>query len=154
MIVSYAPADGEARRWTFRPGEIESLEAEAIEEATGWTFYEFSDQLIRGFTRAKRAALWILLRREQPDLHLDDLNFRQVELFVGYEPEEIAGLRASLESATTQLPPEERAAWLAAIAQTTEITRDPAEADALPELRGPVPVGKDTAGGDANGSGT
>lgn len=67
----YVPEDGERQEFDFDPTGLMSVDAEAIEEAGGnqWeTYGEFIDKLQRGSQRAWRAALWIMLRQQNPTL--------------------------------------------------------------------------------------
>lgn len=79
----YAPEDGEQREWEFDPTKLMSVEAEAIEEVGGtqWdTYGAFLDKLNRGGAKAWRAALWIMLRRENPTLQFSHLVIRANEM--------------------------------------------------------------------------
>ena len=80
MLITYRPADGEPREWSFIPRDLTSLEAEDVEDATGWSFPVFQAQFYAGRTRARRAVLWILLRREQPELRFADVQYGMSEL--------------------------------------------------------------------------
>lgn len=68
--------------YDFEPDSLTGIEAEAIEDAGGtqWqTFAEWIDRFYRGGWRPVKVALWIMLRRNKPEL--------------GYE--ELAGLKVS-----------------------------------------------------------
>jgi hypothetical protein len=80
LRITYTPPNEPPR--TFEIEELEddlsALEAELIEEAGGqqWGSYlEWSTQMIAGSMRACRVLLWVLLRRENPNLQLDTLNY-------------------------------------------------------------------------------
>lgn len=66
----------EGRTHKFDPEEITGLEAEVIEDAGGsrWdTLAEWYDLLSRGGWRAAKAALWVVLMRDNPDLGYEEL---------------------------------------------------------------------------------
>lgn len=73
---TYAPKDHEPQTFDFQFDDLDSLEAERIEEAGGeqWrTFGEWMGLIDRGGVRAWRAALWILLQRQTPKLAFEEL---------------------------------------------------------------------------------
>jgi len=113
----YAPEGGERQEWSFRPNELLSPEAEAMEDAGPWgTFEEFGRRFMSGNLRARRAALWVMLRRADPALRLSDLVVRVDELDVEYEPDEIDRLRTLIET-NAFLTDDERAEALALLEQ-------------------------------------
>lgn len=114
MLITYTPAGAEPREWTFRPLDITSREAELVEDYLGLTFAQWSARFYAGSVKARRAALWLLLRREQPNLHLDDVEFRMTELRVGYDGSENAELRRQVQD-DPDLDDETRARLLAQI---------------------------------------
>jgi len=111
MLITYTPADGDKREWEFKPAKLISAEAEAIEDATGWTFDEFGEKFLGGSMKAKRAALWILLRRETPTLRFRELSITPEEVVVDLEPDEAERLRAAIEG-DEDLDPRQRDAIL------------------------------------------
>lgn len=99
MLITYRPAAGEAREWSFLPRDMSSLEAEAVEDVTGVSFPVFQAQFYAGRTRARRAALWTLLRRERPDLRFDEVRFAMTELgFMWDGGTETSELRRQVET--------------------------------------------------------
>lgn len=96
MRIIYAPTDGEKHEWIWKPALAPSSEAEALEEVSGWDFPEFLTRFIAGSTRARRALLWVLLRREHPRLQFDQVRFTMGELADEYDDDEIAAGRAAL----------------------------------------------------------
>jgi hypothetical protein len=156
LIVRYAPEGAEPQEWTFRPGELESHEAEAIEEVGGaaWaSYYEFGQKILNGSAKAQRAILWTMLRRAQPRLQFDEVSYRQQDVFVGYEPAEVANLRAALKDPATTMPDDQRDAVLEAIDASTAVDRDPGAATPATAEPAGTP-GKDTAPVGAGVSGT
>lgn len=96
MRITYAPGDGEKREWIWKPRDVPSFEAEALEEVTGWPFPEFLQRFIAGSTRARRALLWSLLHREHPRLRFEQVSFVMGELADEYDDDEVAAARAAL----------------------------------------------------------
>lgn len=62
------------------PDDMDSLTLEAIEDATGWTSYEWLDNLSRGSVKAVHALLWIALRERTPDLDYSAVRFKMSEV--------------------------------------------------------------------------
>lgn len=88
MIVTYAPSEGERREWEYKSADLPSGEAEDIEDAVGITFEEWQASLLQGGAKARRALLWVLLKREQPGLKFGDVSFRLGELGVDFDRDE------------------------------------------------------------------
>lgn len=100
MRLIWTPPGGERREFDFQPLQIQSVEAEAIEDVGGrrWeTYDEFGRLFMAGNRKAMRAALWIVRRREEPRLRFDDLTLRVDELHVDFDDAETARLRAQIE---------------------------------------------------------
>ena len=64
----YAPEGADPREWRINLADIESDEAEMLEDELDMTFVEFVFALARGSMKAERALLWLLLRRDNPEL--------------------------------------------------------------------------------------
>lgn len=97
MLIKYRPDKGPAREFDFIPGELEPHDSDALEVLGGdsWgTFEEFGAMFFRGSSRARRAALWIFLRREQPRLKFNDLKVRINQIDVDYSATERAAILA------------------------------------------------------------
>jgi len=101
VLLTYTPDDGEKREFSFRPRKLVSAEAEALEDATGWTFDEFGQKFLAGSMKAKRAALWVLMKREQPTLKFRDLSITPDEVALDFESDEAAALREQLAADDT-----------------------------------------------------
>jgi hypothetical protein len=74
--IIYSPKDGERREFTFTPDDLGPMEAEAVEEAGGvqWrTYGQWIQLLMDGGARAWRVVLWVLLRRTDPKLDLNEV---------------------------------------------------------------------------------
>ena len=141
MRIVYAPHDGEKREWDWKPAAMASHESEAIEDATGWGWYEYVQRFIAGSTLARRALLWVLLRREIPRLQFDQVRFTLDEFIDEYDDEEISRGQAALESASSgdALDDAARERFRELLAQTADAGVGP---------------GKDMGSGDESGSGT
>jgi hypothetical protein len=100
VLLIYTPASGERQELSFKPAELWSPEAEAIEDVGGdaWdTFQQFGEKFIKGNRRAYRAALWIMLKRQDPKLKFAALTVRMDELTVDFDPDERTRIRAAVE---------------------------------------------------------
>lgn len=129
MLIHYTPAQrvydgppkvGEIRdigdrTLVFRPSKLHSVEAEAIEDVTDWTYQEFQAKFLKGSMKAHRAAIWVLLKREFPTLKFKDLSFSSEEIEVEYEADELERMREAVEE-HPDLDPEQREEFLAALA--------------------------------------
>jgi hypothetical protein len=102
MIVTYKPADADEQQWTFTPRKFPSHEAEAIENVTGWTWDEFAGQVMKGSVRARRALLWILLRRQHPIIKFADIAFNTDELELEMDLDELTAMRVELDKITDE----------------------------------------------------
>lgn len=100
MIVTYAPSEGERREWEYKSADLPSGEAEDIEDAIGSTFVEWQTSLLQGGAKARRALLWVLLKRDNSSLKFGDVSFRLGELSVEFDREEKQQVRAELEKST------------------------------------------------------
>lgn len=109
MIFTYTPEGAEERRWDFEPSKLMSVEAEAIERQTGWTYHEFGTKLGKGSIIAKRALLWVLLKRENPPLLYSQVDVPAGSMAIVFEREEIQTTLDGLRSGAGQFTAEERA---------------------------------------------
>ena len=83
MKFTHAPEGGNAVEYEFDVEDLAELDAESIEEAGGaqWgTFTEWASLLDRGGFRAWRVLLWVLQRRTNPDLDLNEVKLKPKEL--------------------------------------------------------------------------
>ena len=81
--LRYAPSDRPAQSWEFDADDLDNLEAESIELVGGtqWdAFGQWFYLVTRGNTRAVRALLWMLLRRQDPLLDFNEVRFRTSEI--------------------------------------------------------------------------
>lgn len=103
MQFTFRPEGAEPRTWSFRPERLMSAEAEAIERQTGWTYQEFGERLIKGSVMARRALLWVLLKREDPPLRYSQVDHPAGSMSLDYERAELEAIRAQLAK-DTDLP--------------------------------------------------
>ncbi|GAA2092298.1 hypothetical protein [Actinomadura alba] len=99
MYVIYNPTGGDERRWEYKAEDLPSSEAEDIEDATATTFDEFQVALLKGGARARRALLWVLLKRNTPGLRFADVSFRMGELQIEFDSAEKSRLREGVAKA-------------------------------------------------------
>jgi hypothetical protein len=90
----YAPTDAPRQEFKFDAGNPLNLEAEALEAAGGDAWQDYSDWLVRvgsGNIRARRALLWVMLRRTDPSLRFVDVVFHTDEFLIedADEPEPV-----------------------------------------------------------------
>ncbi len=103
MKLVYTPADGERREWEYDPSEVTAAEAEAVEDVTGSTWEEVNKAAGKGGIRARRAILWMLLRRDHAVLRFADVVFRVGELEWQFGRRELESMRDLAR--TMPLPP-------------------------------------------------
>lgn len=102
MILTYAPADGDAQHFVFKPDDMLNHEAEAIEKRTAWSWAEFLEQVQKNSTLARRALLWTFLRRTHPTIRFEDLSFRQSEVELAFDVDEMTAMRNAVAEAPDQ----------------------------------------------------
>jgi hypothetical protein len=103
MRLIYTPEDGEKREFEFVPHRLLSPDAEALEGVGGgvWeSLDEFGRLFLKGNRRAFRAALWLMLRAEQPKLRFQHLVVRADELDYDLDEDEQKLFSVQLEDPT------------------------------------------------------
>jgi hypothetical protein len=112
VFLVYQP-DGsdEPTRWPYNPRKLMSAEREAIERRTGMTFAEFTAAVLKGSSVARRALLWVMLKRDHPTLKYDTVDFAWDELKLEYSKQEYDQLIENAGDAP-QLSGDERTAVL------------------------------------------
>jgi hypothetical protein len=101
MKLVYTLDDGSIEEYDFEPGRLMSSEADAIEDLkqAKWdTFEEFGQMFLKGSTRAHKAALWIMKRRNDPTIKFTDLDYPLTALKVSLTDAEKGRFRDSIES--------------------------------------------------------
>lgn len=134
MLVIYSPEGASPREWEFKPDEAWSFETELIESVGGQTWLSWDGFLAMlgvDNTKAQRALLWMLLRRDDPKLRFSDLVIKRKELSIGPDLEERRELRRRLADPD--------AAWseIDRLRVEDELAKYPDDEDE------PEPVGKD-----------
>lgn len=112
MILNYTPEGASERNWTFIPDKLLSSEAEVIEKVTGMTYAEFGQALIKGSASARRALLWVLLKREDPPLRHNQVDPAVGTIGLDYESHELKAIRDEVQK-SRDISDEERDAALA-----------------------------------------
>lgn len=82
MKVIYSPEDGEQKVFNYNPNKLLSAEREALEKRTGKSFSDFAQGVLAGDSRCRRALLHVLLKRTDPTIQYDDVDFCWDELTV------------------------------------------------------------------------
>jgi hypothetical protein len=104
----------------FRPGDLAWHERELLEDAGGrqWSTWEgFGVAFMGGSARARRAAMWVIARRSEPDLDFDTFTVADGDdLIVLLEDGEGRAVRQAIEE-LDDTSAEEKRALLAAIDQ-------------------------------------
>lgn len=79
----YKPEGADPLSWTFDPEKMKSSEIMAIEKLTGLTYAEWADAAERGSITAVHALLFVLLRRDRPQLdasQVPDFELDEIEM--------------------------------------------------------------------------
>lgn len=101
MLLIWEPPDAERKEFEFLPRKLTTADAEAIEMVGGdvWdNFDEFARLFNAGNRRALRAALWSMLRREQPLLRFESLSVGAYDITLDFGEAEKAVIRDLLLS--------------------------------------------------------
>lgn len=97
MRFTYKPEGAtKARSWPFEPLKLMSPEAEAVERLTGMPFNKWVEQVQEGSVTAIHGLLWVLLRRDNPTLKYDAVQFSMGEVDFVLDAEERAAVRKAL----------------------------------------------------------
>lgn len=106
MFVTYSPGEGDVQEWTVYPAKMRTSEQEAIERAAGMSFAAWSTAVQQGSSLARRALLWVLLRREHPRLAFADVDFAWDELVIETSREEKIALLEAMKKKGAELSAE------------------------------------------------
>lgn len=120
MIIKYAPTGGTEIVWDFHPDQLSSLEAELLEDATGYSLDEFDERLLKGRVKCKRAVLWLRLRHDHPKLRFDEVEFTVGELTMSFDREEKTRLLQAIDAAGLSGPERDLAIKLLTDDEETE----------------------------------
>lgn len=88
MQFVYKAEGIEPRRWEFQPYKLMSPEAELIERRTGMAFSDWARVVTEGSMIALRALLFVLLKRTDPTLKWEQLQFSMSEVDFELDDEE------------------------------------------------------------------
>jgi hypothetical protein len=134
MYLTYRPVgDPEPQEFVFIPGKTNSFDSEAIENVTEWTWEEFLANLQKGSMKARRALLWVMLRRIHRGLRFKDVSCTPDEVKVEYDVYELTELRQNIEDSNRS--DEEKEPYLAYVDQEIAKARPaPDESGKAPEL--------------------
>ncbi|MCZ4099841.1 hypothetical protein [Streptomyces sp. H39-C1] len=89
MFLVYQPEGSEEpQRWSYNPRKLMDVEREVIERRTEMTFAEFTQAVVKGSSLARRALLFVMLKREHPTTKYDDVHFLWDELKLEYSKQE------------------------------------------------------------------
>jgi hypothetical protein len=145
VLLIYMPQDGERQEFPFKPNRLLSVEAEAIEDVGGesWSSHaEWWSKLGAGNFKARRALLWVMLRRANPRLRFAEVVIYVDELLLDYDEDERARIRERIES--SDMDANEKAANLRLL--------DDGESTELPAEDGEVPEGKSPTSDESSDS--
>jgi hypothetical protein len=118
-LTHHPEGSPEPTRWELQLGKLRTFDTEAIERVTGMDYgAEFKTKLIMGNIKARRALLWVMLRRTHPTLKFADVDFAEDELTVEQDRDELSASRK--EIVDSDLDPMRRAALLARIDREIE----------------------------------
>lgn len=97
MQFVYKPEGADPRKFEFDPTKLMNPEAEAIERVTKMTFGEWGTAVTKGSMTAVHALLWVMLKRSDPTLAYDAVQFSLADVDFELSDEESAEALATLE---------------------------------------------------------
>lgn len=110
MYLVYTPEGSEEpKRWKYQPKKLMSAEREMLERYTGKNFTEFSQDVLKGNSKCRRALLYLYLKRDHPSIKFDDVDFAWDELTLEHSKSE---LRLMRENIADSVPADQLAAVL------------------------------------------
>jgi hypothetical protein len=127
LKVIYTPEGADPREWDFDPGKMHDVEAIEIEKRTGLTYVEFGERFLKGSILARKALLFVLMKRTIPTLKWDELQFTISEVEVNFDAEEKAQIVGALQKKASDegLEPEEKQVLDGFLAEGIEGSTDP-----------------------------
>lgn len=97
MYLVYTPeGSDEPKRWKYQPKKLMSAEREMLERYTGRDFTDFSQAVLKGNSKCRRALLYLFLKREHPTLKFDDVDFAWDELNLEHSKGELLAMRETV----------------------------------------------------------
>lgn len=98
MYLSYQPeGNDQPIVFDYKPNKIMSAEREALERRTGLTYEEIHVQLIKGSSVCRRALLHMYLKRTDPRIKYEDVDFAWDELNLKFHRAELLEMRESVQ---------------------------------------------------------
>jgi hypothetical protein len=105
VYLVYQPEGSEEpKRWKYQPKKLMSAEREMLERYTGRDFTDFSQAVLKGNSKCRRALLYLYLKREHPTLKFDDVDFAWEELTLEHSKGELLLMREQLPDS---VPPDQ-----------------------------------------------
>ncbi|KFU81017.1 hypothetical protein SAMN04489729_4808 [Amycolatopsis lurida] len=145
FVIAYSPDGGEAQRYDFDPDDLRVAAAEDLERKFEGSLDELQQALMSGSIRAKRVALWHVLRQAHKELRYDDVDFRAGEVEVILGRELLEKLHAAAQTATGVPEDKRRAAVAALEAQLRSSADGEGQDDEVPAPAGKAPSKKKPA---------
>ncbi|UUV29143.1 hypothetical protein NQK81_30775 [Amycolatopsis roodepoortensis] len=146
FVIAYSPDDGPAQRYDFDADDLRVAAAEDLERKFEGSLDELQQALMSGSIRAKRCALWHVLRQQHKELRYDDVDFRAGEVEVILDREVLEKLHDAVQTATGVPEDKRRAAVAALKAQLDKSSEDDGgQADEVPAPAGKAPSKKKPA---------
>lgn len=108
MQFVYKPEGAEPRSWEFNPQRLLSPEVEAIERFTGLEYAEWVEAVGRSSALAIHGLLYVYLKRNNPTLKWDQVQFYMDEVEFQMNDEEKGQLLYHLETKESPLTDAER----------------------------------------------
>jgi hypothetical protein len=91
VYLVYQPEGSEEpTRWPYNPRKLMSVEREFIERQVGLPFAEFTQTVLKGSSVARRALLFVMLKRDHPTTKYADVDFAWDELRLEFSKQEYA----------------------------------------------------------------
>lgn len=98
MKFVYTPEGLDPKKWEFDPGRLMSPECMAIEKLTGQSLSAWQRSFLSDSITAQHAYLWVMLKRENPTLTPDQVQFMPSEITVEWDDDEARAIRDALEA--------------------------------------------------------
>lgn len=127
MILVYRPDEGDVQQWDLADTKFTFAEAKAAEKAGHFQWVRLDQELSDGNIEVLQALTWVLRKRSEPALTLQDLDELSMDsVSVEYGSAEKAFMRAQVDS-DASLNDEEKAAALLILGITDEDDDAPKE---------------------------